>query len=270
MLSSIQPEYVVYIFAVAFGIFSTAYFTKDILLSLSHTVKVISMYSLSLMLFLGSSMTAYTISIILVILSLSMYSFSTFYVWKKYEPNRIYKFALLAASTILLLLLGYGVQTGYITSVHSDIVLTAYGFNILILSVLIPTDIVEENPIEYKFDIEDSITLDDTNKSIGTITVSNDSRFTRKFSVPNIKCVFSYENEKTKIPTSVSAKNSDSLDAIKNRKIELDIKANLNHLKKDNEMFDDISSSSEFNLYYEEADNIEDGVNKIKFEKKHN
>jgi hypothetical protein len=253
---------------VAFGISGTAYFAKDILLSLSHTVKVISMYSLSLMLFLGSSITTYTISIILIILSLSMYSFSTVYIWKKYNPNRIYKFTLLAISTILLLLLGYGVQIGYIANTPEYIVFTSYGFIILILSVLIPADIVEEDPIEYEFNVKDSISINDTNKSIGTITVKNNSRFTRKFSIPSIECVFNYRNEEKKIRTSVSTKNNTSLESIKDDKIELDIIANLNHIKKDNDMFSGISSSSEFRLNYEEPDSIKDGINKIKIESK--
>lgn len=266
MIPSIHPAYIIYAFAVVFGIASTAYFTKDILLSLSHTVKLVSMYSLSLALFLGSSITTQTISIVLIILSLSMYSFSTLYIWKKYDPSRIHKFALLSLSTVLLIILGYGFQIGYVTSIPRNIILTSYGFNTLILTVLIPTDIMEYEPIKYEFDFKDNIKFDTNNKKIGTITIKNESRFTRKFSIPDIKCVFDSENEEVKIRTSTTSRDGNSLKTIKSDTIILDITANVNHLKKD-ERFSHISLSSDFSLDYKEPENLKEDVHIIKLKK---
>lgn len=269
MIPSIHPAYIIYTFAVVFGVASTAYFAKDILLSLSHTVKLASMYSLSLALFLGSSITTQTISIVLIILSLSMYSFSTLYIWKTYGLSRIHKFTLLSLSTVLLIIVGYGFQIGYLTSIPRHIVLTSYGFNTLILSVLIPTDIMEDEPITYEFDIRNNIKFDTNKKKVGTIIIKNEGMFTRKFQIPVIKCVYDSKNEEVKIRTSTTSTDGNALKTIKSDTITLDIIANVNHIRKD-ERFSHISLSSEFNLDYKKPENVKEDVHIIELKRKSN
>lgn len=206
----IQSENILYLFSIIFGILSVLYFTRDILESLSMTVKSITLYSISIIVFLISTLPTYPISSFLVILCVSLYSFTTLYVWKEYKLGKVGRIFILATSSFILLLLGYITQNNIANNLSLRIIIILSLVLILIDIILTVIDIKSEE-IKYSLNLNNPINIDGE-KTIANIKIVNNSYFKRKIKRIRLNCYIKYKSKKTKIPY-----NMDNYDYI-NRK----------------------------------------------------
>lgn len=231
MFSSFQPEYIVYLFAVIFGILSISYFTRDILLSLSHTVKNIIMYFIAIFFFIISIFTGtITLSIIFIALSLCMYSYSIKYTWDNYNLNEIKRFSLLSISSVLLLIIGLLYQNNIIYNINNNILIIISVIMIIILGVLSLIDIRSKG-IKYNFKKQNNINIKNSNTKIGELKIKNEGKFSRRVNKPKIKVYVNFDNiNEEQIPYQIQ----NSRNSIKpNEEYSLDVSVRFEQLYKE-------------------------------------
>lgn len=200
-LSDVDGSIIMYIFGIVFGVLSILYFARDILVSLSVTVKSMVLYSIAALILSGSIVVGSSVlTIILLLFCGFMYTAATVYVWNMYNFEKIGKFLLLAISSVLLLGVGRSLQSNIFQGVDAYILLSI-GMVPLILTFIVSIfDILEDNPVKYEIEFEEKI--NDPNprdQEIGTIKVINNSRFRRKYDIPSYNIMIS-DMKETSVP----------------------------------------------------------------------
>lgn len=189
-LSQIDTSLVMYIFGVVFGVISILYFTKDILVSLSVTVKSAILYSSSILIFSGGLfIQSEIISVILVIFCGFTYTSATIYIWKTYQLEKVGRFLVLAVSSVLLLSVGRSLQTGIFGDMEGMTAVLIGGLVPLLITILLSVvDTLEDDTVIYRFEFrEDTIELEDSDKKLGSLQIENESYFRRMYSLPRLK-----------------------------------------------------------------------------------
>lgn len=215
----IQSENILYLFSIIFAILSVLYFTRDILESLSMTVKSITLYSISIIVFLISTLSTYPISSFLVILCVSLYSFTTLYVWKVYKLGKVGRIFILATSSFILLLLGYITQNNIANNLSLRIIIILSLVLILIDIILIVIDIKSEE-IKYSLNLNNPINIEGE-KTIANIKILNNSHFKRKVKRIRLNCYLKNKSKKTKIPYNMD--NYDNINRKSQEKIDITV-----------------------------------------------
>lgn len=198
-IAGVDASIIMYAFGVIFGVISILYFTRDILVSLSVTVKSLVLYAVSIFMFsLSIFVSSGVISVILMIFFGSSYTFATSYVWKTYRFEKLGRFLILATSSVILLSIGRSLQTDLFTNLQGMISIVGVGLVPLIVVILVSAiDIMEEENITYKFEFKDTISdITEAQCSIGELEIENNSYFRRKFESPNIEAKLSLNDEK--------------------------------------------------------------------------
>lgn len=193
-LSQIDTSLIMYIFGVVFGVISILYFTKDILISLSVTVKSSILYSTSILIFSGSLfIKSEVISVILIIFCGFTYTFATMYIWRTYQLKKVGRFLVLAVSSVLLLSIGRSLQTGIFDNMEGMIAVLIGGLIPLVITILLSVvDTLEDDTVIYRFEFrEDTVELEESDKNLGSLSVENKSYFRRNYSLPNLRAEIS-------------------------------------------------------------------------------
>lgn len=207
VIDSIEPSLVVYAFGAIFGVLSILYFARDILLSLSLTVKSMIMYAFSLsLLVLGISVGNSTLSIILLVIGGAGYAISSFYFVRWYNRERMGRFILFAISSVLFVLLGWLISSGTTSNLSIQNAGIISGVLILVSIVASIADWKEGKTVHYDASIREKVGEDG---EIGTIKISNNSRmFRKRFSTPNVNGTIEINNFSDGVPIRVT----DSID----------------------------------------------------------
>lgn len=204
VIDSIEPSLVVYAFGAIFGVLSILYFARDILLSLSLTVKSIIMYAFSLsLLVLGVSVGNSILSIVLLVVGGAGYAISSFYVIRWYNRERMGRFILFAISSVLFVLLGWLISSGATSelSIQNSVIIS--GILILVSIVASVTDWREGNTVRYEANIREKVGEDG---EVGTIKISNNSRMFRKtFSTPNVNGTIEINDFSGDVPIRITS-----------------------------------------------------------------
>ena len=189
VLSGFDESFVIYALGVLFGVGSILYFARDLLSSLSVTVKALTLYAVSVLTFgISVVLSSSIFTLILIIFCGFMYTATTVYVWKQYDLKKSGRFLLLAVSSILLLGVGRSLQVDLFADYNSLLIGGIAAVPLILSLVLSIIDLREETPITYEFEFQRQIAdVCSQEQEIGTITVSNDSYFRREFNIPDLR-----------------------------------------------------------------------------------
>lgn len=202
LTESVNPSLIAYGFGTIFGILAILYFARDILLSLSLTVKSIIMFSVSLSL-ISLAVTTSNIAIAIALFTIggSGHAISSFYFLKWYNRERMGRFILFALSSVLFIFIGWLIGSGVVDelSLHIGGVFTIF---LTVLSVIVSlVDWNEGDTLNYEITVSKTVQNDGV---IGRLKIKNDSRFFRKrFDLPNIKGRFDIDGLKDSLPIKV-------------------------------------------------------------------
>ena len=238
-LGSINPSSIMYIFGLLFGALSVLYFAKDILLSLSITVKAYALFVLSTLVFSVSFLfTNSTLYVVLIALSGIAYSIAVIYTWNTNPLDRTPRFLLLLVSSILFVGTATGVQNGVFSS-NTNFVLAFVGGLFGIFLVLSVIDVNEDSPVNCQISMSDEIEVD-KRAVIGTFNIENEGMFRRRYERPSFKIFYKNNEEKYEIPFSIE-KREDNKTVGRKSAFSLDIRGNFGR-------YTDPRSDSDINL----------------------
>lgn len=254
---SVNPSLVAYGFGTLFGIFAILYFAKDILLSLSLTVKSIIMFSVSLSL-ISLAVTTSNIAIAIVLFTIggSGHAISSFYFLKWHNRERMGRFILFAFSSVLFILLGWLVGSGMI----DELTLQIGGlFSITLMTLSVIASIVDWNEgdtVAYEVSISESV---EESEVIGKVKIKNNSRFFREsFDVPNINGKFDINDLEDKLPIKVDSSDfrDNTRTIASGDEIEMEIILNKGHLERRLKE-DDINPSDKYYISVENRESYQ-------------
>lgn len=260
---SINPSLVAYGFGTLFGIFAILYFARDILLSLSLTVKSIIMFSASLSL-ISLAVTTSNIAIAIVLFTIggSGHAISSFSFLKWHNRERMGRFILFALSSVIFILLGWLVGSGTINELTLQIG-GVFSIVLMILSVIASVvDWNEGDTVAYEVSISEpelyligDKEVEDS-EAIGKVKIENNSRFFREsFNEPNIKGKFNINDLEDTLPIKVDS--SDFRDKTRSiasgDEIEMNIILDNRHLKRRLKE-DDIDPSGKYYISVEDRE----------------
>ncbi|WP_324665041.1 DUF1109 domain-containing protein [Haloarcula sediminis] len=195
MRFSIDSGKLLYALGVAFAAAALLYFSRDVVFSLSITVKAALLFLAFVALFLGG-VTVQRDVLDVVAFALSGVTYVVFvgYVVLRYGPGETGTFLLLAFSAGLFVTLGYLLRTGEIAVPRRQAVGVAVGL-LLVGAVLVGVDAVGGG-VTYDLSTESSATVQpvgdgpspysERERQVGTLTASNDFVFTRALSLPSL------------------------------------------------------------------------------------
>lgn len=193
ILSDIDSSTILIVFGALFGVFSILYFARDILASLSVTVKSLLLYSLSVLgLAISVAVSSSIITLLLVVFCGVIYTAATVYVWKLYDFGKVRRFLLLVISSIALIGTGVAIQNNVLSDVDTVTVVGVGVVPALIALAISVVDILEETGIRAEVALKERISeLDQRDQVVGSITVTNESYLRREYNTPQITVVLS-------------------------------------------------------------------------------
>lgn len=201
---------ILFVFGLLFGVLSLIYFAKDILVSLSVTTKLVSIFTVAVILFVVSLfIQSSALSIILLLLSSVSYTVSVLYSWNKYT-NKNLRLLVLIVSSVLFIGLGIMFQNGLIEPNR----LVFYALSGVIVAVFLSLfilDLREDSPVKYELDLEEQVKNFDERIKIGDIKVSNEGRLRRHSNTPKIMSYYKFEDKEVKVPCQVVHKNANDI-----------------------------------------------------------
>ena len=194
MRFAIDSGKLLYALGVAFAAAALLYFSRDVVFSLSITVKAALLFLAFVALFLaGLSVKRDVLDVVAFALSGVTYVVFVGYVVLRYGPGDTGTFLLLAFSAGLFVTLGYLLRAGEVTVPRRQAV--SIGVGLLLVSVaLVGADAVSGG-VSYDLQTNETITVgpvtsDDPygerEQRIGTLTATNPSVFTRAMSLPDL------------------------------------------------------------------------------------
>lgn len=223
-LESINPSSIMYIFGLLFGALSVLYFAKDILLSLSITVKSYALFVLSTLVFSASFLfTESALYVVLIALSGISYSVAVLYTWKTNPLDRTPRFLLLMMSSILFVGIATGVQNGVFSN-NTNVVIAFVGCLFGIFLILSVIDVRESSPVNCQVSVKDEVNVEDR-AVIGTVNIENEGQFRRRYERPNLKVFYKKNEEKYEVPSSIE-RGEDNQTVGRKSKFSLDITGN--------------------------------------------
>lgn len=222
-ISSISPSGIMYIFGLLFGALSVLYFAKDILLSLSITVKSYSLFVLSTLVFSASFLFINSaLYILLIALSGISYSVAVLYTWSSNPLNRTYRFLLLIFSSLLFT----GVASGVQSSIFSSNIVVVVSFVSLLFIIFLALSVVdtqEDSPVKSDVSIRDNIEVD-SKVVVGSVVIENEGLFRRKYETPRVKLCYREDEQVYDIPFNIEEQGET---VGRKSEISLEITANL-------------------------------------------
>ena len=196
MVRSINGETLLYALGVAFAVGTLAFFARDVVFDLSITVTAALLF-LTFAAFLVAGLTIDHDSLDSVAFAVSglAYVVGLGYAVTRYQPSETGVFALLAASTVLFVGLGYALQEGRLAIARP----TAKRLLLAIAAVgilFIGADSIGE--MEATVELDDAVVLNGTasppdepivagEQPIGSVSVSNPTLFTRSVEPPSLE-----------------------------------------------------------------------------------
>lgn len=248
-LSSVDPSSIMYLFGLLFGALSVLYFAKDILLSLSITVKSYALFVLASFIFSTSFLfTDSPLYILLIALSGIAYSVAVLYTWNSNPLKRTYRFLLLMLSSLLFIGVATGVQSN-LFSQNTTAVISFSGFLFVVFILLSVLDTREEDPVTSEVSVENDIEVDDE-IVVGSVDIKNDGLFRRRYEKPDFEVLYKQGEQTYDIPFTV-----ENGEGTIGRKSDLSLEITGNVAR-----YNDPRSESEINLPDQlELESFEDG-----------
>lgn len=225
IIEMIEPSLVLYGFGTLFGILAILYFAKDVLLSLSVSVKLLIMYSFCLATFLlGISAENSGLSATLLVIGGGGYATSSFYFIKWYNFQKMGRFIIFAVSSVIFIGFGSLFTRGAFEDIGLQflrVIIVTQAFGILVSSI-----IDWRGPkIEYRVSPRETIS---DNGEIGKIRIRNESRmFRRQFTVPSVEVTVEIEDIELMAPVKLQKNrqnmSSQTIGSGQEREIEIQI-----------------------------------------------
>lgn len=218
VLEVLDVSLIAYVFSILFGIASILYFAKDILLSLSVTIKtsLLFYFCVSLLVF-SNLISSDSSNLVFLTLSGISYLVGTKYWFEKSLDNTNKRFLFLAFSSVLFLILGLTAEGGALFNLIDDIVpdLVAFVSLTAVFLVFIALDILEKDKVKYDFNFRE--TVGKQSATLGTIQITNESKFTREINRHSLKVSIKVGESKSygvpieragSVPNSLGSKES--------------------------------------------------------------
>ncbi|ERH07643.1 MAG: hypothetical protein J07HN4v3_00005 [Halonotius sp. J07HN4] len=196
MVPSINGETLLYALGVAFALGTLAFFARDVVFDLSITVTALLLFvAFAAFLVVGVAIDHDNLGSVAFAISGLSYMVGLGYVLSRYELSETGTFGLLAASTILFVGLGYGLQEGRLTLDRSTARRALLGLAVVGM-VFVGADSVGE--MTSSVDLNDEVVLNGTmappdepivagEQRIGTVTIRNPTLFTRTAELPSLE-----------------------------------------------------------------------------------
>ncbi|WP_277542354.1 DUF1109 domain-containing protein [Haloarcula laminariae] len=195
MKLAIDSGKLLYALGVVFAAAALLYFSRDVVFTLSITVKAALLFLLFVALFLaGLTVKRDVLDVVAFALAGVSYIVFVGYVVIRYGPSETGTFALLAFSAALFVALGYLLREGIITVPRRQAVGVAVGL-LLVSVALVGVDAVGGD-VTYDLTTESSVTVQpvedgpnpygERERRVGTLTASNNFVFTRALSLPSL------------------------------------------------------------------------------------
>ncbi len=179
LVFGLDESVVVFLFGALFGVAALLYFVRDVLVSLSVTAKTVVLYGSAVVPFVvGLAVTSST-AVLLYLFAGGLSVGATGYVLRTYDPGEVGTFLVLAASSVAFVALGLGLQAGVLAVSPPVAAGVAGAVTVGVVGVAL-LDRAESTTLVYDTTFASTYEGD----TLGTVTVTNESRFRRPVTVP--------------------------------------------------------------------------------------
>lgn len=171
-----------FLFGALFGVAALLYFVRDVLVSLSPTSKTALLYGSAVVSFVAGLVAADTTVVLLFVLAGGLSIGATGYVLQSYPLGEVGTVLLLGGSSVVFVSLGLGLQSDALAVSPPGATVVAGAVTVAVVTVAL-FDRAESTTVVY--DTEFASRYD--GESVGTATVTNESRFRRSVTVPTVR-----------------------------------------------------------------------------------
>ncbi len=175
----LDESVVVFLFGALFGVAALLYFVRDVLVSLSVTAKTVVLYGSAVVPFVVGLVVASSTAVLLYLFAGGLSIGATGYVLRTYDPDEVGTFLVLAVSSVAFVALGVGLQAGVLAVSPPVATGVAGSVTVAVIGVVL-LDRAESTTVVY----DTTFTSTYDGETLGTVTVTNESRFRRSVTLP--------------------------------------------------------------------------------------